>query len=252
MIFNRKKKEALAEGMNIAIGDAVKDEDMNNRRDKLLVLLKIMHRAMITNCPNLGESGADSSIWEKSLALRQTLVENVAINLLTELARCLDEGSPSITQVEEEIKIWEDQNVCDDSNLWGGLRRKWESGLKKQDDGAERVDAALSSNSEQNSTELTNTKKQTTHDDQNDISKNTVSEITDTDKQTTEVLKSEEEVVADKSEGNVEDAPLSDDRRAAFSRQDSTMSTTSVGEIDYEVRFTLQLVSYILLVVPDM
>ena len=245
----------MAEGMNIAIGDAVKDEDVNGRRDKLLVLLKIMHRALTTNCPNLGESGADSSIWEKSLALRQTLVENVAVNLLTELAGCADEGSSSIAQVEEVMKIWEDQNVCDDSNFWGGLKRKWESGLKKKSDGvAESADVAGSTTKdEQKNTDATSAKNQTIIDDQNDnISVNAVSETVDTVKQTTEVLNDAEGVAAHKSEENGQEKPSSDDRRAKFSRQDSTMSTTSVGEIDYEVRFMLPVVCYNLLVVVEM
>lgn len=227
----------MAEGMNLALADAQNDEN------RLLVLLKIVHRALVTNCPGLGESGADASIWEKSGELRQTLVEKIAVRLLVEVAACVAEGSANIGQVEDMIKIWEEQDVCDGSVAWGDVREKWEDGLEKKNEETQAVAATsdtkkdLTSKTAESSVDKV---KATAGDGQNektDVDKQSA-EI-DSAKQTSEASKNEE-AEAESSGNKQEETSSPDDKRRQISRQDSTMSTTSVasvGDIDYEVRF---------------
>lgn len=228
MIFNRKKKEALAEGMSVAIRDSLSiDEDQNNRRDRLLVLLKIVHRALITNCVGLGESGADGSIWEKSEALRQTLVDQVVFSLLTELAGCLGPGDSCITQVEDIMKTWEAQNVSD-GVVWGDLRQKWEDGLQKNDTGSSSATTAV---------------KENAADEPAENAESAVTKISVEDENKTGTKNESAGLPSATDQPMVQferdqDAASPDDRRRQFARQGSSMSMTSVAsvaDIDYEV-----------------
>lgn len=226
MIFNRKKREALAEGL----GTAIKDSDTAEKKsDSLLVLLKVVHRALVTNCPTIGESGADASIWEKSAQLRRILVEKVAGTLLYELGSCLDGGSAIVAQVEDMLKTWETQNVCEFA--WGDLTQMWEDGLKKKDNeisSAENLhDEAAPKADEGESIEPI---------DKAESEKN--ADTPAATEQTSEDSPEEIAAIEEKVATN-EDTPSSENKRARFSRQDSAMSTASiasVGEIDYEVR----------------
>ena len=228
MIFNRKKKEALAEGMNVAIRDSLTmDEDQNNRRDRLLVLLKIVHRALVTNCVALGESGADGSIWEKSEALRQTMLEQVVFGLLVELAGCIGPNDSCISQVEDMMKTWEGQDVSD-GIAWGDLRQKWEDGLQKNDTGSSSAATAVKEDTTDGSTEnpVVVAKKIA----EADVNK------TGTENESAGVPSATDQPVVQFESNNNTASP--DDRRRQFARQGSSMSITSVAsvaDIDYEV-----------------
>ena len=228
MIFNRKKKEALAEGMNVAIRDSLTmDEDQNNRRDRLLVLLKIVHRALVTNCVALGESGADDSIWEKSEALRKTMLEQVVFSLLVELACCIGPGDSCIDQVEDMMKTWEGQDVSD-GIAWGDLRQKWEDGLQKNDTGSSSAATAVKEDTTDGSTEnpVVVAKKIA----EADVNK------TGTENESADVPSATDQPVVQFESNNNTASP--DDRRRQFARQGSSMSITSVAsvaDIDYEV-----------------
>lgn len=226
----------MAEGMDLAIKES---SAADCKADKLMVLLKIVHRALVTNCPSLGESGADASIWEKSMQLRQTLVDKVVGRLLSEMGGCLDEGSPIIAQVEDMMKTWEVQNVCDFA--WGGLRQMWEDGLKK--DGETNAAAASdsrkeSSNKAPESTAEAAEESAKQSEETESTNKDIEMEDAPADKAPENAEKMDEPKNEKSEEEEEEETSSPDNKRAQFARQDSTMSTTSVasvGEIDYEV-----------------
>lgn len=237
MIFNRKKKDAMAEGMGLAIQD-VGDE---KRADKVMVLLKIVHCVLISNSP--GESNADASMWEKASPLREALVE-VLPNLLGEIASCVDEGSLNIAQVEEMMGAWIENSVCDGFD-WEGLRLKWKDGLEKG--GEDAKDAAAEVKGGEKAVELS--AEEFAEDkvdagvvstgEQNDDSNNEKKTSVDTTSATDE-LEAAAGTIEDTSPKAKEDESSSLDVDRKFTRQDSIMSVASVasvGEIDYEVRF---------------
>lgn len=219
--------------MNIALRDSTNE---SNCADRLMVLLKIVHRVLVTNCPTTGDSSsADVAIWEKSEALRQTLVEGVVLTLLTELGVCLSHDSANKKQVEDMIHMWEQNSVCGTGSFdWGGVRQKWEDGLTKK--GSSDIDAPgedASSPSvavEMDLVDTTVIEEKENPNDTNELSSERNEEAS---------VSSVDKVVPGSPDKEEKEPSSPDERRKLFTKQDSTMSTTSIAtvqEIDYEVR----------------
>eukprot|EP00804_Cyclotella_cryptica_P004180 CCRYP_014558-RA/>CCRYP_014558-RA protein AED:0.04 eAED:0.04 QI:51/1/1/1/1/1/2/40/525 len=236
MIFNRKKKDSLAEGMVIAVREAAASKS-DDAADRLLVLLKIVHRVLVSNCP-AGGGDADVSMWEKSAPLRHTMAEKVLPALLNDLAATAKEEGPCVGQVEDMIKSWKEQNVCDDSFDWDNVTQKWEHGLRNKGGPSQNndTDAAV--------TESTLADKSAKDQDDDGISANDENQVNVTSNNTSKETSSSSPVAQTDTIAAEVDTPTTEDKAdeasspdvlaRKFSRQDSTMSVASVGDIDYE------------------
>ncbi|KAL9181011.1 hypothetical protein ACHAXT_009816 [Thalassiosira profunda] len=139
MVFNRKKAEGMGEGLVVAIDEAAASAGDDGGTARLMLLLRILHRALMANCPTAGAEG-DVDKWEKSAPLRVTLGEAAVEPLWKALAASFAkvDGAAREKHAEEVrgmLEEWKERNVFGGPTVVDEYRRGWNRALKGAEGG---------------------------------------------------------------------------------------------------------------------
>ncbi|EED86222.1 predicted protein [Thalassiosira pseudonana CCMP1335] len=264
MIFNRKKSGGLCEGLLVAVEEAATDaatddDDINNgdASARLMLLLRVIHQVLISNNNSTTQPNTVDDTWDKSLPLRVELGEAVLPTLFSRLARSFysdchrdqQQQQQYQSEVKEMIDIWKQYNVFDSPTVWEGYKRCWgrclEDAIAKEE--AVVGAAAAGGGDETKGVAIVDNGEATTKDTSTDVN---IAKATDT---TTLMGAAKQQAAPGISTANVDDnvkpaagstrddistvsfskttsSPTSSPLDRTFTRQDSTLSTTSLPD----------------------
>ena len=132
----------MGEGILVAIEQALEDnkDEQKNVAPRLMLLLKIVHQVLLSNCPTATSATAvaegDSDKWEKSSQLRIRLGELTILPLWKALATSFAKLSSDVQdeQYQGEIKgmleDWKEHNVFGGPTVWEEYKKGWTRALK--------------------------------------------------------------------------------------------------------------------------
>ena len=155
MVFNRKKCSGMGEGLVLAVESASVIEEINEASARLLLLLRITHQVLLSNCPR--EAGVDDDDrpcaargdaeeptatrgegeedkWIKLSQLRSRLGEMAVGPLLQALATSLNKFNREtkgqyIREVKEMMEKWEMHNVFGGPTFIEEYKKEWNRAL---------------------------------------------------------------------------------------------------------------------------
>lgn len=139
MVFNRKKCEGMGEGLLLAVESASAMEEGTEAPTRLLLLLKITHQVLLSNCPTgtaAATTGVDGDKWTKSSQLRSRLGEIAIIPLWKALATSLDKlNQETQVQYQSEVKgmmeEWKSHHVFGGPTVMEEYKKGWIRALKE-------------------------------------------------------------------------------------------------------------------------
>ena len=144
MVFNRKKCEGMGEGFLSSInGGASGGEGPEGTTSAahLMLLLRILHQVLLSNCPTINTSGTssaevDTDKWEKSSQLRTNLSEIVMIPLFKALAKSLNKLTDEnikdqySTEIKNMMDDWKEHDVFGGPTILEEYKKGWIRAVK--------------------------------------------------------------------------------------------------------------------------
>ena len=145
MVFNRKKCEGMGEGFLLSFdGGASGGEEGpegTTSAAHLMLLLRILHQVLLSNCPTINTSGTssaevDTDKWEKSSQLRTNLSEIVMIPLFKALATSLNKLTDEnikdqySTEIKNMMDDWKEHDVFGGPTILEEYKKGWIRAVK--------------------------------------------------------------------------------------------------------------------------
>ncbi|KAL7552760.1 hypothetical protein ACHAWF_015998 [Thalassiosira exigua] len=137
MAFNRKRADGMGEGLLKAVEDAEASGDVA----RLTLLAKILHQAIMINCPTAmavtGDGTGDPDQWEKCAALRARLGEMVVLPLWGALARATEKATDANAredvrgEAKRMIEEWGEHGAFGGPTVLEEYKRGWARAVKE-------------------------------------------------------------------------------------------------------------------------